>query len=121
MTMARVLVVDDEASLRFVLKLAFQSAGHTVAEAGDGRSALAEIATRKPDLVATDYMMPIMDGRELITELRNDPATAGLPIMLVSSSPSASEIEGADLFMQKPLDPMDVVTRAEALLDRAAA
>lgn len=115
--MAHVLVVDDEGSLRYVLRLAFESAGHTVTDAPDGRRALDEIESQRPDLVATDFMMPVMDGRDLIAQLRENPETAGLPIMLVSSSPGASEIEGADLFMQKPLDPMDVVARAEALLE----
>jgi two-component system chemotaxis response regulator CheY len=118
--MAHVLVVDDEASLRFILRLAFEGSGHTVTEAADGAAALAAIQAAKPDLVATDLMMPVMDGRELISRLRADPATARLPILLVSSSEGASRIEGADRFMQKPLNPLDVVVEAAELLSRVA-
>src|SRR4051794_19904617 len=106
--MAHVLVVDDEGSLRFILRLAVELAGYSVTEAGDGAVALAAIQETKPDLVTTDFMMPVMDGRELITRLRADPATAKLPVLLVSSSEGAARIEGADRFMQKPLNPMDV-------------
>jgi DNA-binding response OmpR family regulator len=61
-------------------------------------------------------MMPRMNGQELIARLREDSATADLPIVLVSSSRGASRVEGADVFMKKPLNPADVVARAEALL-----
>jgi CheY-like chemotaxis protein len=114
--MAKVLIVDDEPSLRFVLRVAFEAAGHTVVEAGDGQSALARIAQATPDLVTTDFMMPRMGGQELIAHIREDPATADLPILLVSSSRGASRVEGADAFMKKPLDPAEVVTQAEQLL-----
>src|SRR3954470_8659721 len=116
--MAHVLVVDDEASLRFILRLAFESAGHSVSEAGDGAAALAAGRGAKPDPVATDFMMPVMDGRELISELRSDPETASLPILFVSSSVGASKVEGADRFMHKPLNPLDVVAEAAELLSR---
>jgi len=114
--MAHVLVVDDEPSLRFILRIAFESAGHTVTEASDGAAALEAIGSTKPDLVATDFMMPVMDGGELISKIRTDPETAALPVLLVSSSQGASKVEGADRFMQKPLNPMDVVDAAAALL-----
>src|SRR3954452_5444259 len=110
--MAHVLVVDDEASLRFILRLAFESAGHAVTEAGDGAAALEAVQAAKPDLVATDFMMPVMDGRELTSRLRADPETPSLPILLVSSSAGASRVEDADRFIQKPLDPLDFVEEA---------
>jgi two-component system phosphate regulon response regulator PhoB len=114
--MATVLIVDDEASLRFVLRIAFEAAGHAVVEASDGKTALDRVAETRPDVVATDFMMPRMDGQELIARLRGDPATAEMPILLVSSSRGASLVEGADAFMKKPLNPADVVAQAEELL-----
>lgn len=114
--MASVLVVDDEPSFRFLLRIGFELAGHTVLEASDGAKALAAVAATRPDLVTTDFMMPVMDGGDLIRRLRAEPATAELPIILISSSVGAAEVQGADAFMQKPLDPADVVTRAIELL-----
>jgi DNA-binding response OmpR family regulator len=113
-----VLIVDDEPNIRFLFRVAFEAAGHEVEEASDGRVALDAVAAKRPDLVTTDYMMPVLDGGELIERLRADPATDDLPILLVSSSPGASRIAGADLFMQKPFDPRDLVERANALLGK---
>jgi DNA-binding response OmpR family regulator len=115
-----VLIVDDEPSIRFLLRFAFEDAGHTVMEAQDGKRALATIAASRPDLVTTDFMMPVLNGAQLIARLREDPETAEIPILLVSSSVGASKVEGADDFMQKPLDPAEAVDRAEALLRRNA-
>jgi CheY-like chemotaxis protein len=109
--------VDDEPSIRFMLRVAFEAAGHEVVEAVDGRAALAAIAADRPDVVTTDFMMPVVDGAELIAALRDDPSTADLPIVLVSSSPGAGRIEGADLFMQKPLDPKELIDHVERLAE----
>ena len=115
--MAKVLIVDDEPNIRFVLRIAFEADGHTVVEAGDGKSALAAVAADRPDLVTTDFMMPVMDGAELIRELRENGDLDGVAILLVSSSPGAARVEGADDFMQKPLDPYEVVQRGLRLLE----
>lgn len=64
--MGRILVVDDEPDLRFVLRRFFTRAGHEVTEAGDGAATLAMLHQSPPDLVVTDMMMPVMGGVELI-------------------------------------------------------
>jgi CheY-like chemotaxis protein len=117
----KVLIVDDEPSIRFLLRIAFEAAGHDVVEAADGARALEAVAGEHPDGIATDYMMPVLDGRQLIARLREDPATTELPILLVSSSPGARNVEGADHFIAKPLDPQDVVVELERLVDGSAA
>jgi len=119
--MAKVLIVDDEAGLRFVLRVTFEMAGHSVTEAADGRIALEQVHSDRPDLVTTDFMMPIMDGEELIAALRADPGTASIPILLISSSPGAVRVPGADHFMEKPLDPADVLEQAAVLLAKEGA
>jgi CheY-like chemotaxis protein len=119
--MAKVLIVDDEAGLRFVLRVTFELAGHSVTEAADGRSALEQVRSSRPDLVTTDFMMPVMDGGELIEQLRADPQTAAIPVLLISSSPVAARVPGADHFMEKPLDPADVLEQADALLAKESA
>lgn len=105
--MARILVVDDEPNMRFLLRLAFEVEGHTVEEAPDGQAAIEQVESGLlPDLVATDFMMPRMNGGELIARLRRDPATARIPIILVSASPgSERRATSADAFFRKPFDP----------------
>ena len=82
--MARILVVDDEPDLRFILRRTFEHAGHQVVDVGNGAAAMAIVNESPPDLVVTDMMMPVMNGAELIAKLRSTPATASIPIVAVS-------------------------------------
>ena len=115
--MARVLVVDDESSMRFLLRLAFEMAGHEVEEAPNGLAAIQAVENgRAPDLIATDFMMPLMNGGELIARLRANPATAALPVILVSSSPGSERKTAADAFFRKPFEPAELAECAARLL-----
>jgi CheY-like chemotaxis protein len=114
---ARILVVDDESSIRFLLRLAFEIDGHHVEEAADGLVAIQAVENgRAPDLVATDFMMPLMNGGELIARLRANPLTAGVPVILVSSSPGSERRIAADAFFGKPFDPAELAECAARLL-----
>jgi CheY-like chemotaxis protein len=113
--MASVLVVDDEPDFRFLLRLNFEVAGFEVSEAGDGAAALKLIETFRPDLIVTDLMMPVMDGRELIARLRGDAKTAGIPIMQLSSNPDLGA--GADASLNKLRLTSDVVAICERLIE----
>jgi CheY-like chemotaxis protein len=105
----RVLIVDDESSVRFLLRRVFERAGYEVVEAHHGAAALARVADANPDLVVTDMMMPVMGGAELIAHLRADPETASIPIVVVSAELAfASHV--ADAVLTKPF-------RADELLD----
>lgn len=116
--MASILVVDDEASMRFLLRMTFEIAGHRVEEAPNGLVAIQEIENgRVPDLVATDFMMPLLNGGELIARLRANPATAHVPVILVSASPGSERRTAADAFFRKPFDPSLVVDCAARLLE----
>src|SRR3954453_13524218 len=83
---AKILIVDDESSMRFLLRATFELDGHDVDEAANGRVA-AELleSDREYDLVSTDFMMPVMNGAELIDRIRKNPRTEGLPIILISA------------------------------------
>ena len=117
--MARVLVVDDESSMRFLLRVTFELAGHDVEEAPNGLSAIHDIENgRPPDLVATDFMMPLMNGGEFIARLRANPATADLPVILVSASPGSERKTSADAFFRKPFDSKELEACAAQLLER---
>jgi CheY-like chemotaxis protein len=98
----RVLIVDDESSVRFLLRRVFEGAGYDVVEAHHGAAALARVADDYPDVVVTDMMMPVMGGAELIAHLRADPGTASIPIVVVTAELAfASHV--ADAVLPKPL------------------
>jgi CheY-like chemotaxis protein len=114
---ARVLVVDDESSMRFLLRVAFETAGHQVEEAPNGLEAIQALeGGRQLDLVATDFMMPLMNGGELIARVRANPATADVPVILVSSSPGSERRTAANAFFRKPFDPAELAECAARLL-----
>ena len=78
-------MVDDESSVRFLLRQVIEGAGYEVVEAHNGAVALARMVGFRPDLVVTDLMMPVMGGPELIARLRSDPETRSIPIVVVSA------------------------------------
>jgi len=113
-SVGRILVVDDEPDLRFLLRLHFTRANHEVAEASDGAAALASVHEAPPDLVVTDMMMPVMGGVELIRRLRADPATAGIPVLAVSGDWQLAV--GADAVLAKPYQRAELLAAADGLL-----
>ena len=114
----RILVVDDEPDLRYLLRRTFERAGHEVVDAGNGAAALACVRQSPPDLVVTDMMMPVMGGAELIRRLRANPATAQIPIIAETSDPQLAV--GADAVMFKPYHHAELVATAHALLTQKA-
>lgn len=115
--MATILVVDDEKPVRQFLVAAFEQEGHQVLEAYHGRHALNVLASSsiQPDLVLSDIMMPIVGGLELCSLLKADPATADIPVVLMSAAHSrASVISRADAVIAKPFD-LDAL---DALIER---
>ena len=115
--MPRVLVVDDESSIRFVLRVTFEGDGYEVTEAADGVAALAEVEQSPPDLLVTDFMMPRMNGAELVERLNASPETASIPVLLISSSAGATERVTFDEFLRKPFAPDTVLAVSRRLLD----
>jgi CheY-like chemotaxis protein len=102
-----VLVIDDEFGIVEVLETILADAGYEVMTALHGRQGLKRMAERRPDLVLVDYMMPFLNGADLIRAMRKDPALADIPVILMTSlDPRAvTEIDG-DLglagFLMKP-------------------
>jgi CheY-like chemotaxis protein len=110
----RVLIVDDESNVRFLLRRVFEAAGYEVVEAHHGVAALARMADVHPDLVVTDLMMPVMGGAELIAHLRSDPETASIPIVVISSE-SVSGSHVADAVLEKPFKMGELLETARSL------
>lgn len=109
-----VLIVDDEPDVLFLLRLTLEHGGYQVEEAPHGGAALELIERLRPDVVITDLMMPVVDGRELIQRLRREAETATLPIMLLSASPDARS--GADRVIRKPFDPRQLMSAIKELV-----
>ncbi|WP_073265679.1 response regulator [Cryptosporangium aurantiacum] len=112
--MGRILVVDDEPDLRFLLRRIFTRAGHEVTEAGDGAAALASVYEARPDLIVTDMTMPVMGGVELIRRLHADPTTATIPILAVSGDWQLAV--DADATLAKPYQRAELLSVADDLL-----
>ena len=117
MRVKRILVVDDDPSMRFLLRLIFEGAGHEVSEAQHGVAALIKLKDEIPDLVVTDMMMPVMDGGELITHLRSNPRTADLPILALTANPDAREAAAeADYVLGKPFHQAMLLATVNSIL-----
>ena len=122
--MAVVLVVDDEFGIANLLEDVLVDEGHTVLIASNGRQALERAAAQRPDLVVTDFMMPVMDGAGLIKAIAADADLAGLPVVVMSSLPEATVAErcpGYAQFMRKPFKIFDIIAVVAGLLDDKAA
>jgi DNA-binding response OmpR family regulator len=118
-----VLVVDDDPVIMRLLEVNFEMEGYTVVTATDGRQALDRIAAAPPDLVVCDIMMPVVNGLEVVETLRQsgDEKLERLPVILLSAKAQASEVQkgldvGADDYITKPFDPLELIERVQALL-----
>lgn len=101
--MSTILVADDERNIREVLAAFLQDEGYTVRTALDGRQALRVMEAERPDLLLMDCMMPELDGREVLHEMRRRPELASIPVVLMSSAdPPSPEVLGSAAFLPKP-------------------
>jgi type II secretory ATPase GspE/PulE/Tfp pilus assembly ATPase PilB-like protein/ActR/RegA family two-component response regulator len=119
----KVLLVDDEDSLRKVLKDLLERDGYEVSEARDGVQALDQVDRVGPDVVVLDLNLPALDGYGVLSQLRSRPATAGIPvIVLTAKGDEDNEVRvfelGADDFLQKPFRARALSARLEAVLGR---
>lgn len=116
----RILLVDDDPSLREVARYALDQAGFEVIEAGDGKAALDAFARAAPDLLVLDVLMPELDGIEVCRAIRR---TSQVPIVFLSSR--GEEVDkvlglemGGDDYLAKPFSPRELVSRVRAVLRR---
>jgi two-component system phosphate regulon response regulator PhoB len=119
----RILVVDDEPEAVELVEFNLAQAGYSVITAGDGAEALKKARSAQPSLIVLDLMLPEVDGLEVCKMLRRDPATAAIPIVMLTAK--AAEIDrvlglelGADDYITKPFSPRELVLRVKRLLQR---
>ena len=121
----RVLIVDDDASIRSICREVLELGGYQVRDAGSATTALAEARRFRPDMILLDVLMPGIDGYRCAEMLRADPAIGMAPIMFLSArSDTADKVRafrsGAEDYMVKPFDADELLARVGKALDRQA-
>ncbi|MGZ4132120.1 MAG: response regulator [Actinomycetota bacterium] len=119
--MARVLVIDDEPSIRHILRFSLEAHGYEVIVAEDGQRGVAMARRQHPDVIVLDLMMPVMDGHMVLDALRSDERTEGVPTVVLTAlvqegTRDRCTEQGAAVVMTKPFDPGDVVRQVDAIV-----
>lgn len=119
--MTTVLIVDDEPDIRRLVSFSLKRHGFEVIEAADGLSACSVAEAEQPDLILMDVMMPIMNGFEASKRIKENPATGGIPILMLSAKSQVYEQEqglesGAAQYITKPFTPAELVERVTSHL-----
>lgn len=122
--MAAILIADDDDILVELARFRLEHDGHSVLTANDGQAAI--VMTRKylPDLLILDSMMPVLGGIEVLHEIRNDPETAKIPVLMLTARKGEADVinalrSGASDYMTKPFIPQELAARVDVLLARS--
>ena len=123
MSQPMILVVEDEADIRELVRTVLEGAGYPVRVAGNGETALREVRTDPPGALLLDLMLPGVDGLEVCRRLRAQPDTAELPILMLTARGEESDIVaglnlGADDYVTKPFSPRVLLARLQAVIRR---
>jgi len=120
----RVLVVDDDEVIRQLIEVNLTLEGFDVITAVDGQDCLDKAAIVHPDVITLDVMMPRLDGWVTATQLRNNPETAGIKVVLITARAqeddrNRGEQIGVDAYLTKPFDPTEMIRVVRALAGAA--
>ena len=118
-----VLVIDDDPVILELLRVNFEIEGLDVICAADGEEGFRRAKAERPDVVISDIMMPRRDGLQLLADLKGDPITEDLPVILLSAKAQKTEVQqgldlGADDYITKPFDPLELIDRLNAVMIR---
>ncbi|MDB5297806.1 MAG: chemotaxis protein CheY [Phycisphaerales bacterium] len=121
-----ILVADDETHILNVVSLKLRNAGYRVLTAADGQQALDLARLHRPDLLVTDYHMPLLSGLELCRRLRQDPATAGLRVVMLTArgyhlDEQEMRASGISRMMSKPFSPRHLLLTVSEVIAAAKA
>ena len=119
--MKTLLLADDEANLRMLARITLDDPDYRILEAADGTTALTLARAEHPDLLVLDWMMPGLTGIEVARQLREDPNTSGIPIIMLTAKGQASDKEQgqashAYAYLVKPFSPLELLEKVEAAL-----
>ncbi len=124
MSKTRILIVEDDTDILHLLSYNVQSAGFDIVTAMDGNAALAMVKQHSPDLIILDLMIPGIDGFEVCKELKRNPETRNMPVIMLTAK--GEEVDrivglelGADDYVVKPFSPRELILRIRAILRRA--
>lgn len=123
---AKILIVDDEPHIRRVTELSLKRGGYEILIGRDGREGVELARREQPALIVMDVLMPEMDGFTALRELKQDPATAAIPVIMLTARGHVLTREeaancGATLFLTKPFSPAQLLLEAHRLIERPAA
>ena len=121
-----VLAVDDEPDVLLFVKAALRAEGYRVLTAANGREALAQARSEKPDLVLLDVMMPGMDGFEVLERLRQNEATLGIPVIMLTILTERERKllaikRGVQYYITKPFEVQDLITKVRLAIGEGRA
>jgi CheY-like chemotaxis protein len=116
----KVLIVDDEPHMLRVAELSLKKGGFAIITGRNGRQALELARLAKPNLIVMDVLMPELDGLTALRELKQDPQTAGIPVIMITArghvmTRQEAEASGAAVFLTKPFSPTQLLQEAQRL------
>ncbi|MCX5685224.1 MAG: response regulator transcription factor [Planctomycetota bacterium] len=126
MSRKRIIIVEDERDMADLVAARLRKEGYQVDAAYDGAAGLDAVRAHPPDLVLLDIMMPVLSGTDVLAELRRDPRTAGVPVVMMTAKGREADVVaglklGADDYIAKPFSLAVLFARVEAVLRRAGA
>ncbi len=118
----KILVCDDERHIVRLIQVNLERQGYTVVTAYDGKEGLEKTLSEKPDLVVLDVMMPYMDGFEVLKNLRREPETESIPVIMLTAKAQDKDVfegysYGADMYLTKPFNPIELISFVKRILD----
>ena len=121
--MARILIVEDEANIIKLITIRLQRLGHHISSADNGAAALEQVREIAPDLILLDVMIPVMNGFQVLQQLKADPATAQIPVLMLTARGHERDIVaglegGADDYIVKPFSFPELISRVSSALAR---
>jgi two-component system phosphate regulon response regulator PhoB len=119
--MARILVIDDDSDIAALVGLKLELDGHTVSIEGEGTRGLTRARQERPDVLIVDWTLPGLSGPEICEQLRSDPATSGMWMIMLTARPLDADsiaAAGADEVLAKPFSPRNLSERVNAALRR---